>query len=369
VDREIVNLLKKLVNLESFHGKEKGILKFLESYLKSAGFHVSRFPVDRYSYNILARTGTGNPVLCFNAHADTVFPSGKSKPEARVLQKRVYGLGACDNKAGLAAVITAATSFIGRKFSGTVDLLISGDEEWGARGVDSALRQGYRCSMAVVAEPTDMGIVSAQAGLLFLELASKGLAVHGSAPELGVNAVKRMNEAVSRLEKLAGKLRPHFLVGPASVNLGAIRAGEIEHLPNRVPDFCRAGVDLRFPPGQTSRKVLFSVVRELNRLEWSEDLTVKVTKQAEALTEKKNSKLVKLLQSACKKVTGKIPKISGGRGWTEASVFGSIPSIEVAVFGPGRLTEAHSSDEYVDLAPVVKSAGIYKCLAESVMEI
>ena len=58
-------------------------------------------------FNLLCSVGNGSPRICLNAHADTVPPLGISTPRAGLVGDRLHGLGACDDKASVAAMICA----------------------------------------------------------------------------------------------------------------------------------------------------------------------------------------------------------------------------------------------------------------------
>ena len=80
---------------------------FLEAELEALGFDSQRIDVESNRWNLLARLGNGSPIICLNAHADTVPPSGESIPDARISDGKIYGLGSCDDKASIAAMICA----------------------------------------------------------------------------------------------------------------------------------------------------------------------------------------------------------------------------------------------------------------------
>lgn len=360
----LTGLLAKLVDIPSVYPHEKEILLFVEAELARLGFTTKRYPVADDRWNILVRIGEGAPVLCLNAHCDTVQPTGDSIPKARIEGDTLYGLGSMDDKASIVAMVGAmkAIADSGIKLNGTLDLLLSVDEEGDAKGVRTAIPQGYRCDMAITGEGSELHIVPAHCGLVFLEIVTHGKATHGSLPMLGVNAIDLMYQLVKELREAVTNFPPHPKVGPPTLNLGILRGGD---RPNRVPDRCEASVDIRLVPPMTVEWVLGRVREVFDR--WSDRAEYKVIKQGGALDTPLDSPLIKTIADVTQRVTGRsMADVVGWRGWTEAEAFQSGLGIDAVVFGPGELIRAHSANEFVSLAQVHLAARLY---AEVALEI
>jgi acetylornithine deacetylase len=132
--------------------------------------------------------------------------------------------------------------------------------------------------------------------------------------------------------------RRHPLLGPATVNVGAIRGGT---QPNIVPDACRIRVDRRTLPGESER----SVGAELRSLFGAHQLRVKVTEEKQwpcrpMETDARLPLVRQFLQIAGQK------KAAGVDYFCDASVLAAagIPSV---VFGPGDIAQAHTADEWI----------------------
>lgn len=356
----LLRLHEALVNIPSVYPHEEEIMLFLEKELK--GFSPTRLPLPDGRFNLLARIGKGSPILCLNAHADTIQPSGESVPHARIQDGSMYGLGSVDDKSCVAAMIAAfkAIAESGITLNGTLDLLISVDEEGDANGVRSAVRNGYRCDMAVVGEATSMEIVRAHCGLIFLDIVTHGKSTHGSIPMEGINAIDRMSELVQGLRAIVADYPTHPQVGPPTLNLGIIRAGD---RPNRVPDRCEASIDIRLVPPMMVEETLSRI--EAFFSDWP-DSEYKITKKGEPLDTPQDSPLIKAIVQAAKQVGFK-PPVVGWRGWTEAESFQSGLGIDAVVFGPGELKQAHSANEFVELGEVQRAANLYMEIVLSVL--
>ena len=355
-DQYVIRLLAELVNIPSVGPEEHEILLFLEGELRRLGLAPERIPVAEGRFDLLCRIGSVSPILCLNAHADTVSPSGNSIPKARIEGGVMYGLGSADDKASIAAMIGALKSILdsGAKLGGTLDFLISVDEEGMGTGVCTAIEQGYRCDMAIIGEPTSLEIVPTHSGLIFLDIVTFGKATHGSIPMEGINAIDRMNELVSGLRAVLSEYPAHPLLGPPSLNLGMIRAGD---RPNRVPDRCEASVDIRIVPPMTVQPVLDRIDAYFEQ--WPGKAEYTVTKSKPTLDTPHDSPLIGALISAGEAVRGTAPRIVGWRGWTDAESFRTGLGVDAVVFGPGSLTQAHSADEFVKLSEVLDASRIY----------
>ena len=355
-DEYLIKLLADLVNIPSVFPDEYEVMLFLERELARIGLSTERIPVSERRFNLLTRLGSGSPVLCLNSHSDTVPPNGDSVPTARIDGGVMHGLGSADDKASLAAMIAAVKAIAesGARLKGTLDLLISVDEEGEARGVRTAIKDGYRCDMAVTGEPTSLEIVPTHCGLVFLDIVTHGKSAHGCIPTEGVNAIDRMYDLVSGLRAAITDFPAHPLVGPPTLNLGIMRGGD---RPNRVPDRCEASVDFRLVPPMTLTQVLARVEDYFGK--WGDQAEYTVTKQCETLDTAHDSPLVGTLAAVGERASGTKPSIGSWRGWTEAESFQTGLGIDAVVFGPGDIRQAHSSNEFVELDEVRQAARIY----------
>lgn len=352
--RYCAELLQKLVDIPSVFPDEEELTIFLERELATLGLRPERMEVEEGRFNLLCRIGEDSPRICLNAHVDTVPANGDSTPGARIDGDILHGLGACDDKSSVAAIVTAGLEIASRagEFGGGVDVLISVDEEHGGRGVETAVARGYRCDYAIVGEPSDLDLVRAHNGLTWIFLTTHGVAAHGSAPWLGVNAIDRMMEVVDELRDAISIFPSSPITGPMSLNLGIIKGGD---LPNRVPESCEAVVDIRIVPPTTIADVRAVTRPILDSKEW---LTYSDGKTRECLNTPETSPLVRAVLSAASDI-GAATKVIGGRGWTEAEAFSTLLGIDAIVCGPGSMNQAHSSNEFVSISETQLAAELY----------
>ena len=359
-------VLKDLVNIRSVSGEEERLIVYLEKLFSELGLKARRIPPKLKPSNLLVSIGQGEPVICLNAHADTVPPAGKSKPRARLVKNRLYGLGSSDDKGPLVAAICAIkNSGIDKgHLKGRVDLLVSIGEERGGEGTELAIRSGYRCGGAVVCESTGLDIAIAQSGVYFIDLKTKGIACHGSKPWQGKNAILEMMDLVAQIKKVV-ETRKHFpLTGQPSLNLGAIQAGDI---PNRVPDSCSARLDMRLMPGENMASFKKAIAKIFKKKRWRSASYIVTQDREPMLTDKKNT-VVRALSRATRCVLGYSPRCLGIRGWTEAGNFSHFLNVPAIIFGPGSMGRAHSADEWIELEEVYQAARIYELFIKEMLD-
>ena len=189
-DEETLSLLARLIETPSHNppGDEAAAAAVLGEFLASAGITPAIHEVSPGRPNLEAALGPGGgPVLLFNGHTDTMPPGpGWTTDPYRAHQAdgRVYGLGACDMKAGLAAMAgaMAAVARSGAPLRGQVVLDAVADEEATGAGTKATLRGGRAAEWGVIAEPTGLQLVRAGNGQVNFTVTFLGEAGHGSTP-------------------------------------------------------------------------------------------------------------------------------------------------------------------------------------------
>ena len=302
--------------------------------------------------------------IVFEAHGDTVGVDGMTIPPfgAEMRDGQMFGRGACDTKAGMAAMLLA---LIDLKQSGAVpqcDVWVAAvvDEEHTYRGV-VRLCKNLRASAAVIAEPTRMRLVSASKGCLRFRIRVVGRAAHSSKPFLGVNAIQGMMRVLRALEIDEDRLAAiqHPLVGKATWNVGKIEGGTQV---NVVPADCFVEIDRRLIPGEDPGGVKSEYEQLINGLR-NEMPALDARLEEPFLTDwpldtAPNSNIVTLLSEILReqKLAGEPTGVAFG---SDASKFAraGIPSV---ILGPGSIDQAHTADEYVDLDQVEMAFTVYR---------
>jgi acetylornithine deacetylase len=304
--------------------------------------------------------------IVFEAHSDTAGIEGMTVPPfaAELRDGRLYGRGACDTKAGLAAMLHAIADL---RHSGTIPeaeiwVVAAIDEEHSYRGVVRLL-EGLQADAAVVSEPTGMRLVVASKGCLRWRTVVRGKAAHSSKPHLGVNAIFGMARVLARLEGDAGRLcaMSHPLVGSPTLSVGTIAGGSQVNI---VPASCTIEIDRRLIPGEDPQRVfadyqqLIAELREQHR-----DLDVSLEPpdlEDWPLQTETNSRLVEIAQDVLRS-HGLNDDPAGVDFVSDASKFVQA-GIASVIFGPGSIDQAHTADEFVNLEEVERAFLVYRDL-------
>jgi acetylornithine deacetylase len=225
---DTVGLLSRLVAIDSVNPSlvpggagEEEIARFVTAWSRAAGLtaDVLRGTPGRASVIVRAPGSGGGRTLALCAHLDTVGVGGMRAPHTpRVAGDRLYGRGAYDMKAGLAAALAACAEASTLGLAGDVVVAAVADEEHASLGVQEALGV-LRADAAIVPEPTDGALIVAHKGFVWSEVTVNGRAAHGSRPQLGVHAIAPTGPVLTRLARLDAALArtEHPLLGGARI--------------------------------------------------------------------------------------------------------------------------------------------------------
>jgi acetylornithine deacetylase len=328
---------------------EGEIAAFVAGWLREAGLEVEIVEPapGRPSVVATARGTGGGRSLMLNAHMDTVGVEGMEQPfEPVVRDGRLYGRGAYDMKASLAACMLAARRLATDGLSGDVIVTAVADEEYASIGVQSVL-ESHRADAAIVTEPTGLRVCVAHKGFVWAEIETAGRAAHGSRPAEGIDAITRMAPALGRLAELQAALDAapgHELVGPGSVHASLIEGGqELSSYPAR----CRLALERRTQPGESADHFRSECEALIAGIEGAE-LRMGLTRPPFAVDPA--AQVVRAVSRAAEAVTGGPAEVYGETYWMDAALT-QAAGIPTVVFGPGGWG-AHAIDEWVDLASV-----------------
>jgi len=367
---DVVSLLRDLVSLPSInpcggaldatHGEGR-VVAFVADWLTARGLDYELQEVLPGRHNLLARlAGRGGPSVVFEAHTDTVeVLNMEIEPFAPALRDgRVYGRGACDCKASLAAMLIALAQTAQQGApAGDVTLVAACDEEYRYRGVKHLVDGGFRAEGGVVGEPTDLRIVIAHKGALRGQIVTRGRAAHSSQPDQGESAIYHMARVLTAIEQYGRELarRPkHPLLQGPTVSVGLITGG---NAPNIVPDRCEISLDRRVLPTENPAAVeaeLRAWLTDHAPVPWE----LEVTLSDNGMDGRPDSAIVARCAGAVDAALGG-HEVAGVQYGTDASKLAraGIPSV---VLGPGNIAQAHTAVEWIETAQVQTAVEIYR---------
>jgi acetylornithine deacetylase len=229
-NRELFELTKNLVNIESVTGNEKSCGDFLAGYLRNHGFQVELQPVSESRANLLATLG--KPEVVLSTHMDTVPPFFPASED----DEFIHGRGSCDAKGILACQVIAALELKASGLAGFGMLYVVGEETLS----DGALRANASpvgSKFIINGEPTENKLAVGTKGNLRVDIRTTGKTAHSAYPELGDSAIDKLLDILGEVRKVPLPADP--VMGPATVNIGLIEGG---HAPNVIPDSASAQI-------------------------------------------------------------------------------------------------------------------------------
>jgi acetylornithine deacetylase/succinyl-diaminopimelate desuccinylase-like protein len=328
---------------------EEACALFLRDFLASLGTEVRLEEVLPGRPNVVAVFGgaSGKPRLLFAPHTDTVSVAGMTiDPFGGDLRDgKLYGRGATDTKGPMASMLWALRECREIVPSLSHEIWFAGlmGEEAGQDGA-KALAAEEHFDFVVVGEPTGLDIVFKHKVDVTARIVATGRSAHSSCPERGENAITKL---ASGLLSLQEALTDYFkkiedpVLGHPTFSIGTIRGGTKFNI---VPDHAEAVVDLRLLPSQWKKREAAEV--------FGPGLRVERIAGSQALDTDPSHPLV-----------GKLASVGGkpaGAAWfCDAAVFSSrgVPAVAV---GPGSIAQAHTEDEFIEVAELERGVEFFK---------
>jgi succinyl-diaminopimelate desuccinylase len=337
------------------------------------------------------RGRVARPLVHLNGHFDVV-PAGDGWTVdpfgGEVRDGRIWGRGACDMKAGIAAAIFAVEAIrrAGVALNGSVEISGTVDEESGGFAGVAWLAQRKRIhagntDFAIIPEPLYVDrICIGHRGVYWFELETRGRIAHGSMPFHGVNAIDHLALAVARMrEQLLPALAARTTDMPvipagarnATLNINGIAGGQpVDGIQTPcVADRCRAVFDRRFLMEEGFERtrgeiveLLDGLVRDVPDFNYGlrDLMVVHPTRTPDG------SPVIGALERALMRVLGRSSLVASP-GTYDQKHFARIAGVPHCVaYGPGILDLAHQPDEYCDVSDLMNATRV---IALAVLEL
>jgi acetylornithine deacetylase len=333
------------------------LIAYAETFFAPNVWTLRRYPyrdsAGTLKVNLVARTRRpprARPALALVCHTDTV-PYEASWREAvkPVLRRgRAYGRGSCDVKGFLACILATVAALDAATLAAPLEAVLTAEEEIGCVGAKHlAAAKAVRAPRLIVGEPTGLTPVYAGKGYGLAEIVVRGREAHSAFPGAGRSAIFDAARVLASIERAAKRLkRPrHKAFDPphATINVGLIHGGTAKNI---IPGECRITVEWRPVPGEPPDRALRLIEEELTRLRRrvpALEARIQPLRLDPPFEPGKQTGLRDLLS----RLSGHTPStVSFG---TEAAHLRPDQG-EAVVFGPGDMTTAHRTGEFVPVA-------------------
>lgn len=344
---EAVDLLKRMISIQSFSREEKDVADMIESYIGTKGYKP-----ERTGNNIWIKSpgfSDQKPTILLNSHIDTVKPvSAWSKdPFDPVIEgNKLFGLGSNDAGASVVSLMHAFFWLTDKLQDYNLIFLASCEEEVsGKNGIELALQSIPTPAFAIVGEPTGMNPAIAEKGLMVLDCQSHGESGHAARNE-GINAIYKAMKDIEwfRTFQFADS---SALLGPVKMTVTMINSGT-QH--NVVPGICSFVVDVRSNECYSNQQ-LYEIIDKHTECD--------VKPRSFRLNSSKIALENPFIQRAI--IIGLEPY---GSPTLSDQALMNFPSVKM---GPGNSARSHTADEYIVLDEIREAIEYYTKLLDGLI--
>lgn len=379
---EVVELMKKLIEIPSSYFEEKDIMVFVKDWFEKNNmqpfiheYHEHKI-TGHHGENIVLNLDGGKPgpVICINGHLDTVkLCNGWTvDPYAGVIDgDKIYGLGALDMKSGCAATMLALKAFHANhsKFKGKIiATYVSVEEGPYGMGTNALIEDGiiHNVDFSIVTEPSAgftqlpfPTICLGARGGYGLDIELFGKASHAALPQNGKSAVLDASKVICELEKVAYIKDPHLGIGAACVVGVESDGGACS-----VPDYAKIKLFWHIVVGEDEKTIEKEIIKAIERAGIQcrykinfRDAPSEGSKGFMPYTVKEDDPLVKSFAESVLRVCGEEPEKAYFQSIGDFNYLGSRVNAPVVIFG-AEGDNFHSHDEYATLSSILKTAEV-----------
>lgn len=326
--------------------------------------------------NIFATLGPeGDGGIILSGHTDVVPVEGQDwTTDPFSMTERdglLFGRGACDMKGFVAACLAMAPRFAEVELTRPLHFALTYDEEIGCFGARALVREiaamGIRPAIAIIGEPTGMGVVEGHKGCYEYTTEFAGLEGHGSNPDRGVNAVEYAARFASRLLELRDSLKqrasPTSRFDPPwpTLQIGRMTGGAARNI---IAGQCTVEWEIRpirisdadFVKHEIDAYVADTLLPAMREVYPEASIVTHVIGEVEGLAVEDQSEARDLALS----LTGE-PGATMVPFGTEAGLFQSA-GISAVICGPGSIAQAHRPDEFIAVDQLASCIGMLERL-------
>ena len=366
-DPKVLQLIEKLISYDTTsRNSNLDIIKFIEDYLAGHGVKSTLvYNEGEGKANLYATLGDQTKSgIMLSGHTDVVPVDGQDwdTDPFKVIQKdgKLFGRGTSDMKSFIALVLAYVPKFLERGLDTPIHLAFSYDEEIGCIGVrrmiDMINTLPVKPRMAIVGEPTSMGVIVGHKGKRSYKAHIRGLETHSSLAPQGVNAIEYAAEMIAHLKSMARRITEHgphdelYDVSHTTVHTGVINGGTALNI---VPKDCHFEFEFRYV-GDDDPDAIEAEIREfaaqslephMRKISRDTGIDITCSNDMPGLELNADEEVVTFVKALAGK--NDHSKVAFG---TEAGLFHTRAGVPTVVCGPGSIEQAHKPNEFIELS-------------------
>lgn len=365
---DAIEFLSKIVQSPSCDppGGELAVARLVHEAMLGLGIESILDEFEPGRANVLGRVrGAGRrKSFVYSSHMDTLPPGTEGwtrDPFCGAIENgRIHGRGTTDMKCALASMIAAAGEIVaaGTPLEGDLVLAFTAGESNNLLGARRFVEQGLKDEIGafLCGEPSNLEIIVVEKAVVCARIVARGRMGHVSG-EGGENAIEAMMDALGKLRSFPLDFPEHALLDAPTLTITRINGGWAN---NATPDHCETIIDIRLPPNVAPDGVLQKLRHHLGS-----SLGVELVEFKPAVEEAAGSDFVELCQEACRRVTGREPKVMGVSYYSDGAVLMDGVDASFAIIGPGQLGGSGTPNESVSIENVEQAVSIYRTVAEA----
>lgn len=354
-----IDILKRLISIHSQIDidKEKDIAEYLIELLKKYKFDIKTYEYAKDRPNIIAKYKFKEigPTIIFNGHMDTMPAINGEKINiwktdpfiATEIDGKIYGLGSCDMKGGIAGALSAIFRCIkNNSGKGTIIINLVCDEEntslYGTIPIcKNKLLDG---DMAIIMEPTECKVCKKQMGNMFFESHIKGIGGHTGLPEGKINPFEIAKEYIERLQEWIITKRDNKDDLQPFINIGRYENGTSS---GTIPTECTLYWGTRVMPQHN----FDDYTKEINKI--TEKFNKNLKEDCKVTTKLFESGGIDSFLSESVMLDALVKNSNNEESIfcasSDAGFISNMLGIKACVYGPGSLKQAHLPNEFIEI--------------------
>ena len=366
-DPKVLQLIEKLISYDTTsRNSNLDIIKFIENYLAGHGVKSTLvYNEGEGKANLYATLGDQTKSgIMLSGHTDVVPVDGQDwdTEPFKIVQKdgKLFGRGTSDMKSFIALVLAYVPKFLERGLGTPIHLAFSYDEEIGCIGVrrmiDMINTLPVKPRMAIVGEPTSMGVIVGHKGKRSYKAHIRGLETHSSLAPQGVNAIEYAAEMIAHLKSMARRITEHgphdelYDVSHTTVHTGVINGGTALNI---VPKDCHFEFEFRYV-GDDDPDAIEAEIRKfaaqslephMRKISRDTGIDITCSNDMPGLDLNADEEVVTFVKALAGK--NDHSKVAFG---TEAGLFHTRAGVPTVVCGPGSIEQAHKPNEFIELS-------------------